>query len=269
MNSKLQISGVKCRHFTPKRPFESKKFTLIELLVVIAIIAILAAILLPALNSARERGRSASCMNNLKQFGTGLTMYWDNNDGYGTYAYIYPWNSIVVTFNMFLGPYMGLPANNKNILAKPSSVTRESVFLCPSEDINLDFNAANLGNYVCHYMANTTYKKASNGGSQTGVFGYSKSGDGTWNPARSNRIKNPSGIIAVADRSPGRNISQLCSTSWAANKYTDWGVVQKEQFPLRHSGKDNLVFCDGHVGASNFSLPLLEGTPEFGYGSIE
>ena len=61
--------------------FKLKAFTLIELLVVIAIIAILMAVLIPALNAAREHGKRAVCLSNLKQLTVAWIMYADDNNG--------------------------------------------------------------------------------------------------------------------------------------------------------------------------------------------
>jgi len=109
-----------------------KGFTLIELLVVVAIIAILAAMLMPALSKAREKARAAVCMNNLKQLYTALKMYANDYDQYlppyRPGGGVWYWNDWATRILPYIGGKLQFPQNENERFAGFCKV-----FACPTD----------------------------------------------------------------------------------------------------------------------------------------
>ena len=171
--------GAKLMKIQKKSPF-----TLIELLVVIAIIAILAAMLLPALQKARERARQSTCINNMNTLGKGAAFYLDDNKGivptlYNTNGWsdcsrvwYFPNNRPGPTRGAksgMLAPYMGVAESSEYTLGyslggfnKSAEGLRVNPFMCPSRTGVMQEIIARKGNIGISYGG---YARSNNTGS--------------------------------------------------------------------------------------------------------
>lgn len=212
---------------------KSAKFTLIELLVVISIIAILAALLLPALNKARTRGKQAACINNLGQISKQLIAYTSDSkdflmsfnpgNSYGN-SIPYQWYTNVLSN----GGYLPIAEQNWN--SKWWGAVNKGIWHCPEVDYKRW--RGGYGPERLHLVRYGQY-------------------------LRINRVRRPSKLWLIGDSADGLDMTaQDPNFEITCPKCRDWNVLNTENTKAskRHMGKSNISFIDGHCQSLNYSF---------------